>query len=46
MCKYWREYDDKKGLYEYCKLVKKKCYCCGTKKQCNFKLELKKDKLC
>ena len=44
VCKYWGEYDDDRGLYEWCKLVKKSCACCGTKKQCNFKWALEKDK--
>jgi len=37
ICQYWREYDGEKGIFEYCKLVKKSCYCCGTIKQCSFK---------
>lgn len=36
ICKHWREYDDDIGLYEYCKLTRQSCYCCGTLKQCNF----------
>jgi len=37
ICKHWREYDKENGqLYEYCKLTRKICYCCGTLKQCNF----------
>lgn len=45
MCKHWREYDDDdRGLYEYCKLTRKECYCCGTKKQCSFKWALDKEK--
>lgn len=39
ICKFWREYDDDKGLFEYCKLVNKTCYCCGTLKQCNYKYQ-------
>lgn len=37
ICKYWREHDDSNGLFEYCKLIKKPCYCCGTLKQCSYK---------
>ena len=45
VCKYWGEYDSENGReYEYCKLVKKSCYCCGTKDQCNFKWALDKEK--
>lgn len=36
VCKYWNEYDDENGSFEYCKLVKKSCYCCGALKQCNY----------
>lgn len=37
VCKHWSEYDAFNGrLFEYCSLVKKSCYCCGTLKQCSY----------
>jgi len=39
ICKYWHEYDDDRRLYEYCKLTKKSCYCCGILRQCTYKWE-------
>jgi len=44
VCEYWKEYDDNRGLYEYCKLVQMSCYCCGTRKQCNFKWAVRKER--
>ena len=44
ICKYWKEIDGEGGYsYEYCRLEHKKCACCGTKEQCNFKWALSKE---
>lgn len=43
-CNHWREYDDDKGMYEYCKLKRKSCACCGTEEQCTYPYELNKEK--
>lgn len=37
VCKYWHEYDDEIGLYEYCSKKRRRCICSGDEKQCNFK---------
>ena len=33
-CKYWREYDDDNGCYEFCRADNRKTYCCGAESQC------------
>lgn len=34
VCKFWREYDDDNGCYEFCRADNRKTYCCGEEKQC------------
>lgn len=36
MCKFWIELDNEMGLFEFCRLVKKKCTCSGEPKQCSY----------
>ena len=46
-CKYWIELDDDYGTYEYCRLILRKCHCCGEIKQCNYprkeRIDMNKD---
>lgn len=36
MCKNWAEYDDERGMFEYCKGAEKKVCCCGDITRCHY----------
>jgi hypothetical protein len=37
VCKHWKELDNEAGQeFEYCKLEKRSCACCGSEKQCSY----------
>ena len=42
-CDFWKELDDDfVGSYEYCRVEKKRCSCCGEITQCTYRWQLKK----
>jgi len=40
VCEYWNECENNYITYEYCKLIKQPCFCCGEKEQCDYKWSL------
>ena len=42
-CKYWHE--DGEPLEEICKLVGKRCFCCGKLCECDYEPELNKKRI-